>query len=431
MFRTTTLSAAALLGLALLTPTSAGAAGETCQGQPATTVGTAGQVIEGSEGADVIVTDGASRVIARGGDDLICVTGDASAVAEESRTVVVAAGAGDDRVEATTPGWGTVTQLDSGADSYVGASGADQEIRTGELLSADSAADTVRVTSGIATVYSGAPSQPNPDVVEIDGGMVQWTGFMTSAGRLAGGRTSTLRTTARSGDAMIDAVRRTAVTETSSATWSGFDAHEFATFAYKGTVRFRGTDGVEWLSVDARDTYDRIVDMRGGNDFYASDGFGNGRSRYDGGAGRDRLLLATPRQDVVADLDDGRFTAREGKRTVRRTFDDFEDLVVSAERAQVDGTPAGEEIIVRACRADVSADGGPDRVRLDATLTGWDNPGCRSRRGFVDGGRGDDALTGSRGRDHLVGGPGRDTVDGREGRDTCQAETMVSCEVRP
>ena len=431
MRRTTTMSAAALLGLTLLVPTSAGAAGETCQGRPATIVGTPGQSVAGTEGADVIVTEGASRVNALGGDDLVCVTGAASAVPEAARAVVVATGAGDDRVEATTVGWRILAQLGSGADSYVGATGVDQEVRTEELLGAgDVAVDTVRVTSGVATVYSGTESLPNSDVVEIRAGTLQWTGFMTAAGRATGGTASTLRTTARSGDASIDAVRGTAVTETSSATFSGFDALEFATFAAKGTVRFRGTDGTDWFSVEARDTYDRVVDMRGGNDFYASDGFGAGRSRYDGGAGRDRLLLATPRQDVDADLGDDRFVARQGRRTVRRTFSDFEGLVLGARNATVQGSPRGEEIVVSACRADVRAGAGPDRVRLEAFFVGWDNPGCPSRRGFVDGGPGDDVLTGSKGRDRIVGGPGEDMADGLTGRDTCLAETRMSCEVR-
>lgn len=96
----------------------------------------------------------------------------------------------------------------------------------------------------------------------------------------------------------------------------------------------------------------------------------------------------------------------------------------------VDGSPAGEEIIVIACRTRVSADGGRDFVRLNARLTQWDNPTCRTRRSVVDGGRGNDDLTGSKGRDRLVGGPGRDRADGGPGRDTCVAERTASCEVR-
>ena len=62
MLRTTTLSVAALLGAAMLTPTAASAAaGETCHGQPATIVGTerATPVI-GTDGPDVIVVTGVS-----------------------------------------------------------------------------------------------------------------------------------------------------------------------------------------------------------------------------------------------------------------------------------------------------------------------------------------------------------------------------------
>jgi hypothetical protein len=399
---------------------------------PATVVGTPGaELVTGTAGPDVVVTNGAVRVNALGGDDLVCVTGDVSAAPDASRAVVVLAGDGDDRVEATTPGWGTLALLGAGADAYVGSSGADQEVRTADVpFAADDAVDTVRVTSGIATVYSGSDSRPNGDVIEIDAGTVQWTGFMTPAGRLTGGPGSALRTVSRSGDARIDAVRRTAVTEASSATYDGFTAQEFATSAYKGTLRFRGTHDVDDLRVEARDTYDRIIDLRGGADWYATNGFGNGRSTYDGGAGRDHLLLAVHRREVDADLGTGRFVAREGKRIVRRTFEDFEDLVLASKEATVHGTPSGEEIIVLACRASVSAAGGRDRVRLNGVLTDWDNPGCPSRHGLIDGGRGDDVLSGSTGRDRIVGGPGHDIADGREGRDTCLAEKTTSCEVR-
>ena len=135
----------------------------------------------------MIVTDGAAGVDARGGDDLVCVTGDASAVPEESRTVVVLAGAGNDLVDATTPGWGTITILGAGADTYLGTSDAGQEVRTSEGLDTpDVQLDTVKVTSGIATVDSGAEAQTNADVVAIDSGIVEWTGVV-APGRTAHG----------------------------------------------------------------------------------------------------------------------------------------------------------------------------------------------------------------------------------------------------
>ena len=425
------LLATAALGAALLQSTAATAAGETCQGRPATLVGALDQQVSGTEGPDVIVSNGASRVDALGGDDLICITGTPITDANAARAVSLQAGAGNDRVEADTPGWGTVTTLGPGADTYTGSAVAAHEVRGNDIWwYSDLEPDTIRIAGGTATVYSGAQGQPNSDVVEIAGGVAQWTGYMTPAGRLDGGRASTLRVTAPSGDAMINAVRRTATTGTSSAAYSGFDQLEFATVAKKGTVTFRGTNDVEHLSVDAPDTYDRVIDMRGGRDTYSSNGFGSGRSAYVGGAGRDTLLLATPRLAVEADLDDGRFSAHEGKRTVRRTFREFEDLVLAAQEARVDGTPAADLIVVIACRTRVSADAGSDQVRLDARLTDWDMPRCSSRSSVVDGGRGDDRLVGADGRDRLLGGPGRDHADGRRGQDVCQAEETERCEAR-
>ncbi|KRE95475.1 hypothetical protein ASG76_07460 [Nocardioides sp. Soil774] len=404
MHRSTTILLTSLLAAATLQPTAAVAVAETCQGLPATLVGTPGGRLTDTEGADVLVTNGASVVDALGGDDVVCATGDA--------------------------GTRTLTWLGAGADSYLGTSGAEQEVRTSFFTDPDVAVDVVRVTSGVAMVYSGTDGLPNGDVIEIDAGTVQWTGRMTAEGRLAGGPVSTLRTVARRGDAMINAVQRAVVTEGSSARYTGFPSQEFMTSAYKGVLRYRGTNEPEQLSVEAKDTYDRIVDLRGGVDSYSSDGVGGRRSSYDGGAGRDQLRLALGRREVDADLDDGRFVVRDGKRTVRRTFDGFEDLAVGAARAKVDGTPAGEQIAVSACRATVSADGGEDRVYLNVVLTEWDRPGCPSHHGRIDGGAGDDELTGSKGRDRIFGGRGRDMAYGGSGRDTCVAESTDSCEAR-
>lgn len=115
----TTLTIAGLLGSALLVPTQvANAVGETCRGEAATIVGSPGDPallgsdgITGTEGRDVVVTNGATKVSTLGGDDVICVTaGGASSV----KRVVIDAGAGDDIVEGTTaPDW--VVQADLGA----------------------------------------------------------------------------------------------------------------------------------------------------------------------------------------------------------------------------------------------------------------------------------------------------------------------------
>ena len=78
-----------LLGLTVLAPVSVEAAGETYHGQAAMIVGTPGTLrLVGTEGPDVVVTNGSTIVESLGGDDVICVTG--SAIAN------VFAGEGDD-----------------------------------------------------------------------------------------------------------------------------------------------------------------------------------------------------------------------------------------------------------------------------------------------------------------------------------------------
>ena len=120
--RTTTLTTAALLGLAMLGPLPvAHAAGETCRGEAATIVGTPGNPallgsdgVTGTEGRDVVVTNGAFKVSTLGGDDVICVTaGGASSV----KRVLLDSGAGDDVVDGTTaPDWIVQAELGEGAD---------------------------------------------------------------------------------------------------------------------------------------------------------------------------------------------------------------------------------------------------------------------------------------------------------------------------
>lgn len=94
--RSTTLVVSALVAGALLSAPSAAASGtaQTCQGKPATIVGT-GPDIQGTTGNDVIVTGGSSVTLADAGDDLICVT------PYPHEDLFVDAGPGDDVVDAS------------------------------------------------------------------------------------------------------------------------------------------------------------------------------------------------------------------------------------------------------------------------------------------------------------------------------------------
>jgi Ca2+-binding RTX toxin-like protein len=96
--RTTTLTAAALLGLTLLTPAQAATTtAETCLSRPATVVGT-GPTVTGTEGRDVIVSGTATTIEALGGDDLVCV----SQPGQTPVVLAVDAGSGSDMVVVET-----------------------------------------------------------------------------------------------------------------------------------------------------------------------------------------------------------------------------------------------------------------------------------------------------------------------------------------
>ena len=113
--RSTTLVVTALVTGALSAPSSAASdTAQTCQGRPATIVGT-GPDIQGTPGDDVIVTGTSQRTYAVAGNDLVCVSPSA---------VLVVAGDGDDVVDASQAGLTTsVTYLGAGLDRYLGGPG--------------------------------------------------------------------------------------------------------------------------------------------------------------------------------------------------------------------------------------------------------------------------------------------------------------------
>jgi hypothetical protein len=97
-------SALSGLAVALLAPLTlsppAHAGGESCEGLPATVVGTPGATVTGTDGPDVIVSAGAVEVRALGGDDVICTTASvAPAPGAFDPAVRVLAGSGDDVVD--------------------------------------------------------------------------------------------------------------------------------------------------------------------------------------------------------------------------------------------------------------------------------------------------------------------------------------------
>ncbi|MCY4727866.1 hypothetical protein NYO98_16390 [Nocardioides sp. STR2] len=239
---TISLSAVALLGAALLAPVgTAAAAGETCQGQAATIVGTPGGQITGTEDADVIVTNDATRVDALGGDDLVCATGERSSydsVTGTSTFVVVILGAG--------------------ADTFIPSERSGSTIHAGTVDGTDTEADVIRLSWTAGLVISGMPGQPNADIIDLgDSGDVRWSGIQTAPGAVSAVGysigTGLLSVRSANGDVTMDASGTVTGGDT-KLTWTGrFARLGFTTSAKYGRFTFRGTDRIEHIKVNAED----------------------------------------------------------------------------------------------------------------------------------------------------------------------------------
>ena len=99
------------------------------------------------------MTEGAVRVMALGGDDLICVTG--------GLQPVVDAGAGNDSVDASADPAGSLTALGEGDDRYVGS-------RAHDVVDAGTPHDGTQVDTGRDVVDTG-PRGAIEDVVTEHG----------------------------------------------------------------------------------------------------------------------------------------------------------------------------------------------------------------------------------------------------------------------
>ena len=436
MTRATTLTTGALLGLTLLAPTGAGAAGETCQGRPATIVGTPGAARRRHRGRgrdrDRRRGSGSSAL---GGDDLICVTGAQRLPRRRRRTVTCGGrrrrrpGRGDDprlgHPGTPRPRRATATSVPSGST----------RTRSGRrrppLGAADVEVDTVAGHLGRRDgLLRHRVGCANSDVVEIGAGTLQWTGFMTAAGRASGGTASALRTTARSGDALdrrgprdrrhrdvqrdLQRVRRAGVRH---------DRRQ----GHREVPRHRRHRLVQRRG---RDTYDRIVDMRGGSDFYASTASATGGAGTTGAPAATcccwprRARTSTPTWPTA-----GSWHARAGGPSGARSAtsrawssrEEREGPGVAARRGdRRHRLPRG-----RPCRRRVRT----ASASRPSSSAGTTRPAA-SRRGFVDGGPGNDVLRARRGATASSAGRARDIADGRQRSRHLPGREADGCEVR-
>ena len=436
--------ATGLIAATLLTAPTAHAAAETCQGRPATIVGTPGQyVLSGTEGDDVIVTNGATPTLGHGGNDLICVTGGTSPLLEVS----VDAGAGDDVVDASAVNSRVGVELGAGSDTYSG-SLHDETVHGGTNgFDGGRAADTERDTittgaGGTDRVVSGSERTVlNTDVVVLaGGGTLAWIGPLAAGGRLDGGPAggSTLAFEVGSGHVFLDAREGVAGQDDArNLRWTGFDRFEVGggTSRTPSSFLFLGTDRDEELSVRFDDAHSvrQHVDMGGGDDILwlgHDDDVGRKGSTYAGGEGRDHVAMWAGRS-LDVDLASGRMVTRHKGRKVRSELTGFETQLVGARKLVLQGTKSADELRFYACRATVHGRGGVDDIRQSRGDDYFEGGlRCKPQRIRLFGDGGNDTLRGTLGDDVLVGGRGRDTIEGNGGRDRCSGEKLKSCEIK-
>lgn len=456
MRRTTALTTAGLLGLALLAPTTwigpATAAGETCRGEAATIVGAPRAAVVGTEGRDVIVTNQSQDVQALGGDDLVCITGPDQR--SGYRPVEIDAGAGDDVVDGTAAAdWPMSGTLGPGADTLHGGDGpeyVDTGARSADHTHLDTDHDVVLGGGGDDIITSGQAGAATTDVIDLGAGddYIRYFGAATGAGTVTGGtgHDSLSVSTAAHSLSIDNGLGRQTEDGLSTLTWSGLEGFTvWSTHEDRLDLDLRGTGADERFTVHS----DRGVvraSLRGGTDTFFTESTLLDGSVVDAGAHRDLFYAMDRDVDLDLDLEDQLLVTRDGASSSQAAVEAFEDADLHARTVALSGDTGNNDLGVSACEGTVR--GGDGRDRLSRSYDSWfeSKPGCaerytmnggagadtlegHSRTDRLVGGTGNDVLEGSNGADVLLGGPGRDRADGGQGRpDRCVAEREKRCE---
>ncbi|WP_167288718.1 calcium-binding protein [Nocardioides seonyuensis] len=428
--RTTTQTAAGLLGLALLSPmTTASAAAETCRGEAATIVGT-GPTITGTEGRDVVVTNGATDIDTLGGDDLVCVVPSSGDEWVPTR-VDVDAGPGDDVVDTSagrpTPGVFTVV-LGVGADTYVGGGGQD-EVTTGNRTDlVDDDTDTVRTGDFYDRVITGAQNGASHDVVDTgsDSDVIQLTStsFGADAVLAAGEGDDVLQVEIASGDVSFDMAPGVMRTTAGNATFSSVDEVALNTHS-NGTVTYAGTRSDDVLGIHPRGATPTLdVATKGGADEIVIEPADiSAASRIEAGSGRDELVAASHTGRLALHLKKDQLEIDD----TSVVADSMEHALLMAPQVKLVGDRADNLLGYVGCEATMRGGAGRDelygtsdndfhRYRFDCLETATMNGGSGADRLF--GGPGADRLSGGSGRDSLRGRNSSDVLRGGKGHDT-------------
>lgn len=463
MRRTTSLTAAPLLGLALLAPsTAATAAGETCRGETATIVGT-GPAVTGTEGRDVIVSGKSTDISTLGGDDLVCLAPDRP----NANLISVDAGAGNDVVDTTASptGYYNNVALGTGADTFAGGRSADSVITgAGAAEGIDADRDDVRTGDGSDSVTTGAEGQPNRDVIDTGEGN-DWVTLVTwrtaPDGLVTGGLgPDTLVTTSRPVEAEMSADMTTGTLsgisaqpgiQDVSAHFSSFEALDLQ--VEDEVVTYRGTPGNDHVEVHPQQGAIKldIATAAGQDQIVVEPAAIAAGSRIDGGDGRNGLIAANETGSMTLDLEQGVMVIDGQSSTVAG----LQDALLMAPEVTMVGNDRGNNLSFAGCVGNLRGHAGRDRLRnvydgyfefyifdCQARTEMLGGPAADHLRGGqgadrllggsgtdeIEGRGGSDRIHGNAAADTLIGGRGFDRVDGSKGRDRCVAEREQRCE---
>lgn len=405
------IAAAALLPLPAIASIDAPARAQelgTCFGQPATIVGT-GHTITGTDGPDVVITNGAVEVTTLGGDDLVCVTGRADNGFYDT-------GPGSDRVDSSAVrrrSSGFTVILGGGDDQMIGGARTETVLADNGSL-ADADRDLIFTGSGRDFVRTGGVGAINRDAIHLGDGNdeVSLLGDAAQADISGGRGRDTLDLVGRGwprtgGQSWKINNRRQVITRDTTLVASFTSFTKFGiSRRWPGPLTFVGSRRREYLTAPVPTDWEVDVRMGPGNDLLATSG-GAPKSRFDGGAGIDTLRHfmhydspPPPDSSLFLDMASGRMVKTQRGNRVTQTAPNFEDASFwGSVPTTVWGTHRANRI----------------------SKTQWVAISIHGRGG-------DDRMRGGRLEDTLIGGSGRDAAFGGRGFDHCEAESRNSCE---
>jgi Ca2+-binding RTX toxin-like protein len=398
-----------------------------CFGQVPTIVGAPATELEGTEGPDVVLTNGATIVQTFGGDDLVCITGMyASGSDDEGRPI--STGAGRDRIDSSRIQLGdpyVQLNIDPGpdADEVIGGP-AREDVRAQELGAQSSRPDVINTAEGDDVVYSRGD-----DVVRLGDGQDQLhlmgdvRGGTYDGGGTGDSLTANFTKAARAAWTFDNRSEKIIGGHGQEASMSGFSRFELGV---RGDLTFLGTDNRETLSTTVYNPTGYWIPrgsvrlrLGGGNDRITFYGGAPG-ARFSGGDGVDTFrytrssdVTVNSRLPIVFNLSTGQLDD-VGPNGYKRRARGFENAYIHNTFCTDDGQCGASRMTLIGTR-------GANHLRVS---------GFPEQTGVneIYGRGGDDVLIGSNSSDILVGGAGDDLAKGRGGRDDCSAETERGCD---